>query len=334
MVAIDKLDNTVSMPAQREVGPPKPQPTAALRGEGSQAHKLEKSLLWPLRDKSQRNERSQSLRGSGSGEADGDADEEDVWHYLHKNNVLMAFFNSGGCGDPDRLEVFSNNLYLTEYHVFCSAEAQQNIIDMIVNTGKYRAMRAPNTKLVCFCHNKYFKNMSLLDHGGTDRSKYAIFRIEWDGIVGGASETVLAAFHLNNVEANKRPNQDYGNMENNMNRCFRDFARSIIKWKARIVMGDANMGCYAVEKMFAYHRLTASLLAFHAEYVQPRDLVGKSNHCPRQLKWDSCGIWSIGPIANIKMQGPAKHCLAAAVWPQRADGGAHIRDSCLTPTSE
>ena len=203
MVAIDKLDNTVSMPAEREVGPPKLQPTAALRGEGSQAHKLEKSLLWPLRDKSQRNERSQSLRGSGSGEADGDADEEDVWHDLHKNNVLMPFFNRGEC-TKDRLDVFSNNLYLIEYHVFCVAEAQQNIIDMIVNTGKYRAMRAPNTKLVSFCHNKYFKSMSVLDHGGTNRSKYAIFRVEWDGIAQRARVSV-PLFHRVFHKVDERP---------------------------------------------------------------------------------------------------------------------------------
>ena len=146
-----------------------------------------------------------------------------------QEQCLDVVFKSGECVDPDRLEVFSNNLFLCEYHVFAVAEAQQNIIDMIVNTGKYRAMRAPNTKLVCFCHNKYFKNISLLDHGGTDRSKYAIFRIEWDGIVGGASEAVLAAFHLNNKEASNCSNHEYGDMQNNMNKFFRDFARSIIK---------------------------------------------------------------------------------------------------------
>ena len=58
---------------------------------------------------------------------------------------------------------------------------------------------------------------------------------------------MLAAFHLNDVEAKQCHNQDYGNMENNMNVFFRAFAKDIIKWKARIVMGDANMGCYAVE---------------------------------------------------------------------------------------
>ena len=60
-------------------------------------------------------------------------------------------------------------------------------------------------------------------------------------------------------------------------------------------------------------------MAFHAEYVQKKDLVDKHNKDERQLKWDSCGIWSIGPIAAIRLQCPAKRCLAAAIWPQRDD---------------
>ena len=75
------------------------------------------------------------------------------------------------------------------------------------------------------------------------------------------------------------------------------------------------MACYAVEDAFAHRNLNAHLLAFHAEYVQKKDLVDKNNKDETQLKWDSCGIWSIWPIKSLKMQGPAKHCLAAALWP-------------------
>ena len=37
-------------------------------------------------------------------------------------------------------------------------------------------------------------------------------------------------------------------------------------------MGNANMVCYAVENALKHHKLTANLLAFHAEYVQQRDI--------------------------------------------------------------
>ena len=95
-----------------------------------------------------------------------------------------------------------------------------------------------------------------------------------------------------------------------------------IKWHVRIAMGNANMVCYAVEDALKHHKFTANFLAFHAEYVQQRDIdeayAGATTL--NQLKWDSCCIWSIGPIKTITLQGPAKDCLAAAVWPQRDDG--------------
>ena len=110
-----------------------------------------------------------------------------------------------------------------------------------------------------------------------------------------------------------------------MNVFFRDFSMDIVKWRARIVMGDGNMACFAVEEAFQAHKLTANILAFHVEYVQKKDLEKKNDPLPTkeptQLKWDSCGIWSIGSIAKIKVQGPARHCLAAAIWSQRDDNG-------------
>ena len=104
------------------------------------------------------------------------------------------------------------------------------------------------------------------------------------------TETVVAAFHF-----------------------FRDMCEEIIRWKVRILMGDANMGNYAVTTALAAHKLSAHILAYHAEYVHERDLKkqrGKPN--PRQLKFDSCAIWSVGPIKKIKLQGLAKHCRAVA----------------------
>ena len=220
----------VRLSEEREEEPP--QPTAASQGLGSQAHLMDKSRMWPRGENRQR-------RGSGSAEGDGDA------FILDKNNVSMMFFNSGSNVDPNRLEVFANNLFLADVHVFAVADAQESIIVMIENTGKYRARRVPNSALVCFCHIKYYKNFSLQAHGGTVRSKYGIFRIEWDGRVGGTSETVLTVFHLHHEEAIKEADQDYSIMKNKMNVFFHGFGKDIIMWQARIVMGSANMGCYA-----------------------------------------------------------------------------------------
>ena len=124
----------VRLSEEREEEPP--QPTAASQGLGSQAHLMDKSRLWPRGENRQR-------RGSGSAEGDGDA------FILDKNNVSMMFFNSGNNVDPNRLEVFANNLFLADVHVFAVAEAQENIIVMIENTGKYRAHWVPNSALVC-----------------------------------------------------------------------------------------------------------------------------------------------------------------------------------------
>lgn len=311
VVAIDMPNYAVRLSEEREEEPP--QPTAASQGLGSQAHLMDKSHMWPRGEKRQR-------RGSGSAEGDGDASERDFSFILDKNNVSIMFSNSGNNVDPDRLEVFANNLFLADVHMFAVTEAQENIIVMIENIGEYRVHRVPNSTLVCFCHIKYYNNFSLQAHEGTVRSKYGIFRSEWDGRVGGTSETVLTAFHLHHEEAKKEANQDYSIMQHIMNAFFHDFGKGIIRRRARIVMGEANMGCYAVEDVLAHQGLSASLLAFHAEYLQPKDVIDKHKKSLRQLKWDRCSIWSIGPIEKINMQGPAKHCLAAALWPQRVDG--------------
>ena len=178
--------------------------------------------------------------------------------------------------------------------------------------------------MACFANVQYTKRFAVVASGGTRLSKFAIFRIEWNGRVGGASDAVVAVFNIHYAEAKKGQAQGYNNMKNNWNAFFRDISVAIIKWQARIAMGNGAMACYAVEEAFAAHKLTANLLAFHAEYVQEKDFAWLDVKDPRALKWDTCGIWSFGPFAQreigaIKMQGPAKHCLAAAIWPQRDD---------------
>ena len=131
---------------------------------------------------------------------------------------------------------------------------------------------------------------------------------------------MLAVFHIHNHEATKNQNAKSDNANNKVNQFMNSFAPEIIKWQARVVMGDANMVNYALEDGLAYHGLSPNLLAFHAEYVKPKDLAEKKDKNERQLKFDSCGMWSTGPIHSISMQGPARHALGAAMWPQRDDG--------------
>ena len=77
-------------------------------------------------------------------------------------------------------------------------------------------------------------------------------------------------------------------------------------------MGDGDMSNYAVSKWFAAHKLTVNILAHHVEFKTTLDL-DKLNETPRlpggivqlakELKYDSCGIFSVGPIASIRHQG-------------------------------
>ena len=84
-----------------------------------------------------------------------------------------------------------------------------------------------------------------------------------------------------------------------------------------------------MESFLKQYKLNANLLAWHAEYPDNDDmdrglrdglLHGKED--PYQvLKFDSNGIWSVGPIEQITWQGPARHALAASIWPKKDAGG-------------
>ena len=56
-------------------------------------------------------------------------------------------------------------------------------------------------------------------------------------------------------------------MDNKCNTLMRDFPVDCAHHEVRIVMGDVNMACYAVEEGFAHPRLSDNMLAFHAKYV-------------------------------------------------------------------
>ena len=212
---------------------PHPRPSAAVEGRGSQAHLKEKKDLWPVRDRRvdlrsrsrcRRNTHAKEQpRGSGSGDGNEGADDDLPPYQLDKNNLLTAFFNNGGKTHRERMDVYANNLYPGEYHVFGVAEVTEELITLLENIGKYRAWRAPDTDLAVFVHVQYDKRVELVASGGTEKSKYAIIRIDWDGKVGGATEAVVAVFHLHYTEARKGQAQRYDNMLNKMNAFFLDF---------------------------------------------------------------------------------------------------------------
>ena len=131
----------------------------------------------------------------GSGSADGEADEPP--YQIERTNLLTAFFNQGKEMKDARLNVYTNNLYLGQYHFMAAAEVSPSVKNMLENSEKYLCAPAPGTDLMCFVHNAHHKEVDCVATGGTERSPWAIFRIVWDGLVGGATETVVAVFHLN-----------------------------------------------------------------------------------------------------------------------------------------
>ena len=61
-------------------------------------------------------------------------------------------------------------------------------------------------------------------------------------------------------------------MSNKLNVFFKNLASDIKMWRVRILMGDTNMGNYAVEEALEAHQLLANILACHAEFVNERDV--------------------------------------------------------------
>ena len=98
----------------------------------------------------------------------------------------------------------------------------------------------------------------------------------------------------------------------------------------RFLMGDANMGMFAVEEWCCNWGLTVNLLAWHCEYPNSEDydrslrdgLIASDQVGDKGLfKFDSNGIWAVGPIGRIRHQGPARHALCASTWPQNVVAG-------------
>ena len=187
--------------------------SAARQEMGSQAHRLHPSL-W---DSTKRHIGVAASSAAASWAAASDGEEDASMQYIQKNNLMTAFFNNGKGMNAGRLDAHGNNTYLGEHHFIGVAEASQNLIDMLERTEKYDCMRGANTDLACFVHRQYYKSFECVCHGKAFSSKYAIFRIVWDGRVGGSTETVVAVFHVHYSEAKRGQHDGWDNMRNKLN---------------------------------------------------------------------------------------------------------------------
>ena len=62
-------------------------------------------------------------------------------YQLDKNNLMTAFVNNGSLMHADRRDAYADNLFLGDYHVFGMAETPPDVMNMLENTGKYKALR-------------------------------------------------------------------------------------------------------------------------------------------------------------------------------------------------
>ena len=251
---------------------------------------------------------------------------------LNKVNILMGFVNIGGTVGKRRRDLL-DNLYLMNYHAVGVAELEDDVVTSLELSEKWHVVRALG--LGVLVHKAYMESAELLDQHVTQSNKgrsTAIFvKVQWAGEVGGVRETVLSVFHVHHEHAKDGGHADpllHHTTAPYFNRWVRDVAAKVLSHRVRVLMGDGNMSNYAVSKWFAAHKLTVNILAYHVEFKTTLDLntqyetprlPGSKVQLAKDLKYDSCGIFSVGPILAIRHQGPARHCLAAAVWPQRED---------------
>ena len=118
-------------------------------------------------------EEGASPRGSGSADVWGaDWDVENQGYYLCKTNVMFGFFNMGSEMNPLRLDDYGNNLYTSNLHVLAVSECAQTLVELIENTGKYKAFRAGDTDLVIFVHIQYYHEVDCVRTRKINDSRY------------------------------------------------------------------------------------------------------------------------------------------------------------------
>ena len=205
---------------------------------GSQAHRQSKEELWPERGRGQspaRGHRQASRERSRTGAPrrhedevrqprvggssssaqhelmpelmQGDQECDDIREFDHKpvkHNLQLQFQGMGGQMKTQRLEDYLDNIYLSNAHVIVMSEYNASYGHSLEKTGKFRVF--PQGELAVFVHALYVRSVTNLNHEffsdvKRQSSSYAIWKIEWDGVVGGVDETVIAAFHLHRNHA-------------------------------------------------------------------------------------------------------------------------------------
>lgn len=129
--------------------------------------------------------------------------------------------------------------------------------------------------------------------------------------VAGVGHLTMANFHLHKDLARR------GVASPNVAAWARQFGEGLRACGARIVVGDANMLLVALsEAMQCYCGLDVQLVASHKELSvsTPVDLTSQRG-VEAALRLDSCGIWVVGGVRQVRALSVDAQCLAGAMHP-------------------
>ena len=206
-------------------------------------------------------------RGSGSNDAGQEQQRKAVWddstgsdaeddlkrpYSANKNNMLVGFVSMGKDMKESRMDDYSDNVYLANWHVTGVGEFSTNLADRLSNTGKYMCKRESTGNLGVVVPVVYADRCDCVAEGsegsGKKWSRWALFKISWKGVVGGSKETVVAVFHIHHDHATSGENVAWDRVGGNdpvFNRVMLKMSLDVNKHSARLLMGDANMSMFA-----------------------------------------------------------------------------------------
>ena len=105
---------------------------------------------------------------------------------------------------PQRLDVYSDNIFLGNWHVVGVAEFSETLKNMLDATGKYKCHRDLSGNLGVVVNALYVRDCREVTEqsvGKGNKSRYVIYRTLWNGTIGGCKETVVAVFHIHHEHA-------------------------------------------------------------------------------------------------------------------------------------
>ena len=173
-------------------------------------------------------------------------------YYAHKNNMLVGFVSMGKDMKESRMDDYSDNVYLGNWHLCGVGEFSTNLADRLSHTGKYTCKRESTGNLGVVVPVVYADRCDCVAEGsegkGRKWSRWALFKISWKGVVGGSKETVVAVFHIHHDHATSGENVVWYRVGGNdpvFNRVMLKMSLDVNKHSARLLMGDANMSMFA-----------------------------------------------------------------------------------------